>query len=63
VRAYYHLRIYLQTRSTNDRQQVDHLMSVLDRGAAEAIVLAYEIAADAILIDEADPRADNQTGN
>lgn len=38
---------YLQTRPANDREQVRHLMSVLDRGEAEAIVLACEVAADA----------------
>jgi uncharacterized protein len=47
---------YLQVRAANDRAQVENLLPALDRGEAEAIVLAREMAAEAILIDEADGR-------
>jgi predicted nucleic acid-binding protein len=43
-------------RAAKDRTQVDNLLPALDLGEAEAIVLAREIAAEAILIDGADGR-------
>jgi len=40
-----------------DRAAVEELLSVLGSGEAEALVLAVEVHADAILIDEAAGRA------
>jgi hypothetical protein len=48
--------VFLELRPAHDQAQVNRLLPLLDRGEAEAIVLAQEIAADAILIDEADGR-------
>ena len=36
----------------NNRQAVEYLELVLDRGEAEVIVLAEELRADAVLIDD-----------
>lgn len=47
---------FLKIHAAHDQGQVNCLLPLLDRGEAEAIVLAQEIAADAILIDEADGR-------
>ena len=41
----------------SDQAQVDLLLQQLDRGEAEAIALALESKADALLIDELDGRA------
>ena len=43
---------FLQVRAIRDTTSLPRLLSVLDRGEAEAIVLAKEIGADALLIDE-----------
>ncbi|MCL4201617.1 MAG: DUF3368 domain-containing protein [Pirellulaceae bacterium] len=47
---------FLRIHAAHDQSQVDRLLPLLDRGEAEAIVLAQEVAAEAILIDEADGR-------
>lgn len=47
---------YLQMRAPSDTGKVNSLLPTIDRGEAEAIVLAREVGADAILIDEADGR-------
>ncbi|MFO7902843.1 MAG: DUF3368 domain-containing protein [Planctomycetota bacterium] len=47
---------YLQMRAASDTGKVSSLLPTIDRGEAEAIVLAREVGADAILIDEADGR-------
>lgn len=46
----------LQMRAAADTEKVNSLLPTIDRGEAEAIVLAREVGADAILIDEADGR-------
>jgi uncharacterized protein len=43
---------YLHCRRVSNRSQVDRLCSELDLGEAEAIVLAREMRADILLIDE-----------
>ena len=48
---------FFQLASPYDQAHVDLLLQQLDRGEAEAIVLALEYKADALLIDESDGRA------
>jgi uncharacterized protein len=43
---------WIQTRAVSDRTLVEALSNELDIGKAEAIVLAVEIKADQVLIDE-----------
>lgn len=43
---------WLKVLEVKDRTKVDILLSELDKGEAEAIVLAQEIKADLLLIDE-----------
>lgn len=43
---------FLEVCPVQDRQRVTHLEVELDRGEAEAIVLAKEVKADLLLIDE-----------
>jgi predicted nucleic acid-binding protein len=43
---------WIQTRAVSDRTLVEALSNELDIGEAEAIVLAVEIKADQVLIDE-----------
>ena len=48
---------FLTIRSVQDRPAVARLLQELDRGEAEAIVLAKELHAEALLIDEKRARA------
>ena len=43
---------WIETQSVSDRSRVEELQLQLDRGEAEAIVLALELNADLLLIDE-----------
>ena len=43
---------WIETQSISDRSRVEELQLQLDRGEAEAIVLALELNADLLLIDE-----------
>jgi predicted nucleic acid-binding protein len=43
---------FIEVRDPSDRGKVDALLTRLDRGEAEAIVLAQEVGAGALLIDE-----------
>jgi uncharacterized protein len=47
---------HIQVRSPTDRACVDQLSSTLDLGEAEALALAIEVHADAVLMDEAEGR-------
>ncbi len=47
---------WILRRRVKDRTQVHFLMTVLDEGEAEVLVLAKEIEADLILLDEAKAR-------
>lgn len=49
---------FLLTRPPQDRKAVARLRSVLDPGEAEALALAMEIRAEAVLIDEKRGRAE-----
>ena len=48
---------FIHVRSPQDRVAVDHLRQTLGPGEAEAIILAEELDAEAILIDETAGRA------
>lgn len=48
---------WLVVREVEDRSRVDYLLTQLDMGEAEALVLAQEIQADLVLVDERKARA------
>ena len=48
---------WLEVRAVADRRLLDALGAELDRGEAEAIVLALEVSADLLLVDERKARA------
>jgi predicted nucleic acid-binding protein len=52
IRSHPRLPAFLETRSVRDRAAVSHLGSELDLGEAEAIVLAKEVGASLLLMDE-----------
>jgi predicted nucleic acid-binding protein len=43
---------WIEVKQISDRDHFDKLLKILDPGEAEAIVLAIELKADALLIDE-----------
>src|SRR5205823_8965132 len=49
--------LFLRVAAPSDDEVVRRLRLVLDPGESEAIALALELRADAILVDEADGRA------
>ena len=48
---------WIETQAVSDLNQVASLRTVLDRGEAEAIVLALELNAEFLIIDESSDRA------
>jgi predicted nucleic acid-binding protein len=48
---------FLEVQAANDRTSVNCLRNEIDAGEAEAIILAEEIGADALLIDDKQGRA------
>jgi predicted nucleic acid-binding protein len=48
---------FLEVQAANDRAAVNSLRNEIDAGEAEAIILAEEIGADALLIDDKQGRA------
>jgi uncharacterized protein len=48
---------YFQVKRVVNRSEVDRLLQEIDPGEAEAIILAKELHADALLIDEREGRA------
>lgn len=43
---------WISTKEISDKDRLEELMETLDQGEAEAILLALELKADALLIDE-----------
>ena len=43
---------WIEIKQISDREHFDNLLKILDPGEAQAIVLAIELKADALLIDE-----------
>lgn len=43
---------WIEIKQISDREHFDNLLKILDPGEAQAIVLALELKADALLIDE-----------
>lgn len=54
--AHLSLPAFFKYRAAKDRQEVERLLADIDPGEAEAIVLAKEIHADLLLIDETEGR-------
>jgi predicted nucleic acid-binding protein len=47
---------WIKTRSITDQSKVSYLLAELDRGEAEALVLAEEVSANWVLLDETKAR-------
>jgi predicted nucleic acid-binding protein len=54
--AHQELPPFIRVQKISNRSQYERLLARVDKGEAEAIVLAKEIKADELLIDEADGR-------
>jgi hypothetical protein len=48
---------FIEVRAPQDRAQVQRLLQLLDSGESEALALALEVHADALLIDESTGRS------
>lgn len=57
LKSHASLPLFLDCQSVGSQTDVNRLLAELDRGEAEAIILAKERHADALLIDELDGRA------